>query len=212
MLENINLTFHMFWEALTEGRFLELLRQYIFLDRTAIPAEMDLIKIQFDKNSLEAEFQFLELRMDELDSKKWKFAVPSRRIKAYRNLRKGFRGFAVAQNSTIIGDVWCVVTDGTGCVVKHPDLEMLGIECEHGDAYGFDMVIAPDYRGKKLAGPLQRYFQRTLKLEGFTKLYGFYWEDNLPAMGMHQSLNYRELPKRRVSRIFWYKRFDHVSL
>ena len=210
MIDNIKLAFYMFCDALAEGSLYELIRLFIFRNRIAIPAEIDLTKIRFDKINLDENFRFIELKTDELNSNKWEFAVPCRRIKAYRNLKRGLRGFAVTTGTVIIGDDWMVVPDNARNVIKHPELEMLGIECKHGEVYGIDLLIAPDYRGKGLAVSLQLYNQTTLKLEGYNKLYGFYWEDNVPAMRMHQKLKYRDLPKRRISRFFFYKKSENV--
>jgi GNAT superfamily N-acetyltransferase len=88
---------------------------------------------------------------------------------------------------------------------------MLGIECEQGEVYGLDMLIAPDYRGKKLAVPLQLYSLKTLKLDGYNKIYGYYWEDNIPAMRFHRRLKYKELTKRRVSQFFFYEQSENVK-
>jgi GNAT superfamily N-acetyltransferase len=85
---------------------------------------------------------------------------------------------------------------------------MLGIACGNRDAYAFDMQIAPEFRGKNLAAPLQRALQSTLKAEGIVKVYGYYWDDNLPALWMHRILKFRELPKRRVSRFLWFTKAE----
>ena len=210
MFDYIKLAFYMFCDYRAEGNLSELFRRVIFRNRIAIPTEIDLTKYQFDKINVDEKFQLIELIMDELNSKKWEFAIPCRRIKALRNLKRGQRGFAVTTGSVVIGDNWIVVPDDTRNVIKHPDLEMLGIECDHGEVYGLDMLIAPDYRGKKLAVPLQLYSLKTLKLEGYNKIYGYYWEDNIPAMRFHRRLKYRELPKRRVSQFFFYEQFENV--
>lgn len=211
MIDYIKLAFYMLYDYLAEGKLSELFRLVIFRNRIAVPTEIDLTKMQFDKINFDEDFQFIELKTDELNSKKWEFAVPSRRIKAYRNLKRGQRGFAVTTGAVIIGDNWNVVPDDARNVIKHPDLKMLGIECKHGEVYGLDMFIAPDYRGKKLAVPLLLYTLTTLKLEGYNKTYAFYWEDNIPAMRMHRKLKYRELPKRRVSHFFFYEKFENVK-
>jgi len=210
MFENVMLAFYLFQEAHREERLLDLFRNQIFRNRIATPAVMDLTQTQFDKNLLNTGYQFIELKIDDLNSKKWSFAVPSRHIKAYRNLKRGLRGFAIAEGSVIVGDVWCVSPKSTNTDARHPDLELLGIICKHDEAYGQDMLISPTRRGNNLAVPLHRYLQRTLKSEGYGKLYGYYWNDNIPAMWMHRMLRYKELPKRRVSRFFFLKKAEWV--
>lgn len=205
MVENIKLAYYLFQEALIEGRLFNLFHQQIFRDRTATPAVMDLTQIQFSGNGLDKDYQFIELKQDDLKTQKWSFAVPSRGIKAYRNLKRGLRGFAVAKGSVILGDVWCVMPNGVKNIAQHPDLEMLGITCKPDEAYGMDMLISSDHRGQNLATPLQRYMHSVLKSEGYAKMYGYYWNDNIPAMWMHRMLHFKELPKRKVSRFLFLK-------
>jgi GNAT superfamily N-acetyltransferase len=202
MFEKIRFAFCLFRESLAENKLSDLFRQQIFRHRIATPAMMDLTKIQLENNKSNTEYRFIELRMNELNSNKWSFAMPSRRIKAGHNLKRGLRGFAVVQGSLVLGDVWCAVPNSKDKSVIHPDLKMLGIECKEDEAYGMDMLITPEYRGKNLAAPLQRFLQTTLRVEGYKKMYGYYWNDNIPAMWMHRMLQFKELPKRRISRFF----------
>jgi GNAT superfamily N-acetyltransferase len=88
---------------------------------------------------------------------------------------------------------------------------MLGITCSDKDAYAFDMYISPAHRGENLAGPLQRLLQAKLKEEGWRKVYGYYWDDNLPALWMHRVLKFKELPKRQVSRFLFYQKADTIT-
>jgi hypothetical protein len=123
-----------------------------------------------------------------------------------RNLRKGWRGFALIEGATVVGDIWCDAVPGPGNIVAHPDLQLLAISCKEKEVYAFDMLIAPQYRGKNFAGPLQRFLHFSLKKDGFRKVYGFYWDDNLPALWMHRILKFKELPKRQMSRFFGYQK------
>jgi hypothetical protein len=207
MFEKISLGFCLFREALAEDRLLHLFRQQIFRDRIATPTVMNLTNLQFDISKLNTDYRFIELKLDDLISQKWSYAVPSRRIKAQRNLKRGLRGFAVAEGSVIVGDVWCVA-GCDGSPAKHPDLSMLGIECNQKEAYAMDMLISPTQRGNNLAVPLQRYLQVTLKSEGYVKVYGYYWNDNTPAMWMHRMLHFEELPKRKVARFIFLKKVE----
>jgi hypothetical protein len=103
--------------------------------------------------------------------------------------------------------MWCIVPTEDNNPVRHPDLDMLGIQPKEREVYAFDMLIDPSFRGKNLAVPIQRSLQLALTAEGYTRFYGFYWQDNIPAMWMHRSLKFKELPKRWVSRFFAIKRF-----
>lgn len=212
MMENTKLAFNMLQHAIAEGKLLELFHQQVFLNRIATPAWIDLTKIgSYENTGLDKEFQFVELKADDLHSGKWDFAVPNRRIKAHRNLKRSLRGFAIVQDSIVLGDFWCTVGRRVDNKITHPDLQMLGIVCEQDEAYGLDMFITPEYRGKNLAVSLQRYLQTTLKLADYKKIYGYYWDDNIPAMWMHRMLQFKELPKRRVSRFFSFIKAGELS-
>lgn len=205
MLTSIRIAVHQVLETLAEDGVKDIFRPRVFWNRRAIPVEMNLMtaNLPLVGQPNNSEFQFVEITMDDLQARKWTFAVPSRGLKALRNFKRGYRDFAVAKDSTIVGDLWCVVPQKDGNPIFHPDLKMLGIVCGIGDAYAFDMFIPSTYRGKNLAVPLQKALQSTLKMEGCQRVYGYYWEDNLPALWMHRMLKFKELPKRRVSRFFF---------
>jgi hypothetical protein len=214
MLENIMVTYHQTREAWSTGGLKDVFRPRAFLNRIATPTEMDLSRpLSFPTDLLQdLDYRFVELNLEDLLAGKWSFAVRSRCFKALRNLRKGWRNFALVEDATIMGDVWCDSVPGPGNIVAHPDLKMLGIDCKEKEVYAFDMLIAPQYRGKNLAVPLQRFLHVSLKNEGFRKVYGFYWDDNLPALWMHRMLKYKELPKRRISRFFFLHKYRNASL
>jgi GNAT superfamily N-acetyltransferase len=179
----------------------------VFLNREITPAVMDLSTVPTSSALLrDIGYQFVELKLEDLQAGKWRFMVPSRRFKALRNTKRGWRGFAIVEGDLVIGDVWCVTPSGDGVSIIHSDLAMLGITCEEKDVYAFDMQIATAFRGKNLAVPLQRFLHTVLKAEGFRKVYGAYWNDNRPALWMHRMLKYKELPKRSVSRFFFLQR------
>jgi GNAT superfamily N-acetyltransferase len=204
MIDYFVLGYHMAREAISTGEIAALLTRQISRNRLLTPAEMDLsLPLPDGKVTLNPELRFIELYMDDIQAGKWTFSVRSRGMKALYKLKRGIRGFALVQDNIVIGDVWCVVPHN-GKPASHPDLKMLGLTCGNGEVYAFDMLIDPAYRGKNLAVPLQRAIQRTLKNEGFVKVYGFFYDDNLPALWMHRMLKYKELTKRKVSRFFFF--------
>lgn len=214
MLESIMVTYHQAREAWIMGSLKEVFRPRAFRDRIATPVEMDLSTMMLRPGDFlqQSNYQFVELKMDEIRSGKWSFGVRSRYFKALRNLKSGLRSFALVENSSIVGDVWCASGSRPGDLITHPDLAMLGITCGEKEVYAFDMFIDPRYRGKNFAVPLQRFLHVSLKKEGFLKVYGFYWNDNLPALWMHRMLKYKELPKRRISRFFFLRKHRNVDL
>jgi GNAT superfamily N-acetyltransferase len=204
MLESIKLIYHQVIEAFAEGGVRNIFRPRVFWNRLATPVVMELsTNLPLTGHLQNTDFQFVEITMEDLQAGRCSFAIPSRGIKALRNLKRGWCGFAITKDSTVVGDVWCVKPGKDGKRISHSDLKMLGIICEEGDAYAFDMFIAPEFRGKNLAVPLQKSLQATLKMEGCQRVYGNYWNDNLPALWMHRMLKFKELPKRRISRFFF---------
>jgi GNAT superfamily N-acetyltransferase len=205
MLESIKVMYHQVIEAVEDGGMRNIFRPRVFWNRLATPAVMELSTSNLPLTSYlkSANFQFIEITMKDLQVGKWSFIIPSRGLKALRNLKRGWRGFAITTDSTVVGDVWCLTPRKYGKRIFHPDLKMLGIICKEEDAYAFDMFIAPVYRGKNLAVPIQKSLHATLKMEGCQRVYGYYWNDNLPALWTHRILKYKELPKRSVSRFFF---------
>jgi len=203
MFEWILMTYYQIREALAEGSLRNLIRKRVFRGRMATPVEMDLSTLPAFGDLEGSDYHFIELKLEGLRTGEWSFTVPSRRFKAPGNLKKGWRGFVLVKGSTVVADIWCITPREGGNSVTHPDLEMLGISGGEREAYAFDMFIDPAYRGKNLAVPLQRSLQSTLKMEGYEEVYGFYWDDNLPALWMHRMLKFKELPRRRVSRFFF---------
>jgi len=203
MFEWVLRTYYQIPEALAEGGLSNVIRKRVFWQRMAIPVEMDLSTLPPFGDLEGSDYQIDELKLEGLRAGKWSFTEPSRRFKAPGNLTKGWRGFVLVKGSTVVGDIWCITPREGGNSVTHPDLDMLGISCGEREAYAFDMFIDSAYRGKNLAIPLQRSLHSTLKIEGYEKVYGFYWDDNVPALWMHRMLKFKELPKRRVSRFFF---------
>lgn len=206
MFDYFILAYHMAKDALDTGEFKALLKRQISLNREMTPVEMDLT-IPLPEGALpeNSELRFTELVINDIQSGKWKFSVRSRGEKALHKLKRGMRGFAFVQNNIVVGDVWCVFPQD-GKPASHPDLKTLDLTCRAGEVYAFDMLIDPAYRGRNLAVPLQRALQHTLKSEGFVKVYGAFYNDNLPALWMHRMLKYKELPKRQVSRFLIFTR------
>ena len=213
MLESIKVKYLQTVEALAEGGVKNVFRAHpqVYQNRLATPVVMELAtsNITLPPPPQNTTFQFIEIKMEDMQAGKWTFAVPSRGIKTLLNLKTGFRSFAVAEATKVIGDIWCFIPPEPGKVISHPELSMmkiLGITLNKGDVYAFDMVIDPAYRGKNLATPLQRFLQARMKMEGYQNVYGYYWDDNIPALWMHRMLKFKELPKKSISRFFFFMR------
>ncbi len=213
MFEHLKAVWHQSLETVAQDGWAGLVRQKVFWRRKATPVEMDLTSVSSSPAEILRGFdcELVELNMDDLHAGKWNFLVVSRGIQAARFIKHGWRGFAFHQNGRVIGDVWCVTPRGDGSPITHPDLNLLGIVCGNRDAYAFDAYIAPEFRGRNLAAPLQRCLHAILKTEGHQKVYGYYMDDNLPALWMHRLLRFKELPKRMISRFLWFRKSEIVG-
>ncbi|MGE5221158.1 MAG: GNAT family N-acetyltransferase [Omnitrophica WOR_2 bacterium] len=212
MFDLIKTNYFQVRETLKGSHWKDLIRKRVFWRRVMTPVEMDLTALAPSGDLLkDPSYRLIELKLEEIRTGVWSFAVPSRGFKAVHNLKSGLRGFAVVKDTTVLGDVWCSAPHDGSRRANHADLKMLSVRCLEHEAYAFDMLIDPTFRGKNLAAPLQRFLQQTLKAEGWRKVYGFYWDDNLPALWMHRMLKFHELPKRRVSRFFFLVSAGSVS-
>lgn len=203
--------YHQIIESIEEKNFSHMYENRIFRNRILVPVEMDLTgEISFcgHKNP---EYEFLEILISDLEGKKYSYIVKSRYYAALRKLKKGFRCFAVVKDRKIIGDVWCTKTQADGKSIHHNDAFITGLCCRDWEAYAFNLTVAPSYRGMKFAIPLQRFLQASLKNEGHSKVYGFYWEDNVQALWMHRLLKFKEYPKRKITRVLMYSKIENYE-
>ena len=153
-VQGIVVVYYQSRQAMKEEGLKGIFRPRFFWKRKATPVEMDLSIIPSPANLLrDARYQFIELKWEDLLDGNLLFVLPSRGRKAPRNLKRGWRGFALVNGNEVVGDVWCITPVKSGRAVTHPDLKMLGITCSDNDAYAFDMYISPAHRGENLAAP-----------------------------------------------------------
>lgn len=212
VFESILVAWYQVREAFVEGGAKNVLRQRFFWKRKATPVVLELraaapSPVRFLRDF---SYEFVEIKPDHLRDKKWSFLTVSRGMKASRNIRKGWRGFALTLRNQVVGDVWCVTPLGNETPIRHSDLGMLGITCGKNDAYAFDMYISPEHRHENIAGPFHRSLHNHLKAEGCHRIYGYYWDDNLSALWMHRIIRFRELPKRQITRFLFFIKSDRV--
>lgn len=210
-VENIQIFVLLIWYLLKNDGLIKLLRKQVFRGRLATPVEMDLsISLTYKQVLPDLQHQFVELNIEAIRSNRVSFAVPIRGINALRKLKKGYRYFAMVRGNTVVGDIFCIVPHNKREPIVNSDLEMLGIICKLQEAYETDLFVDPSYAGKHLSAFILRSLHIKLREDGLKKLYSYHWDDNIPAVRAHRRVNYKELPKRRVSRFFFFKRFENV--
>lgn len=187
-----------------------LLRQAVFLRRTAIIVEKDLSEVVERPEPLaSSKLKLLEIDKDMLSSGTYRFAVRHRYLKALRYLEHGHGGFVIARDNVIVGDMWYCVSEATeDPSVLHVDLQRFGFKTwRRSDVYTFDIFVAPAERKHGVSAAFQNNAMLALRSKGYTKAYGYYFADNIPAIWCARVTNkWKEVRAARVSRFLMFTR------
>jgi GNAT superfamily N-acetyltransferase len=179
----------------------KLLHETIFFNREAIPVEMDLANLRpvsdFARPTSE---NLIEIKPEMITGRTLLYPIKSRYLKAEHYLQEGYRGFAMVAGDSVSGDIWYSPYTNAKNGWTHPDEEWLKIKCGTGELYSFDMYVNPEKRGFNLAAALQNGALHELKKQGYSKAYGFFWADNVPALWVHRTLRWKELDRVVASR------------
>src|SRR5271157_1872472 len=123
-----------------------VLREMVFLHRTAIVVEKDLSEIT-DRPELLAnsKMQVVEIDRNMLFSGAYRFALRSRKLKALHNVERGYCGLALVRDNVVIGDTWYWVSKSTDNPrLWHVDLRRFGFKSwSKSYVYTFDIFVAP---------------------------------------------------------------------
>jgi hypothetical protein len=194
-------------DALRTGGIKPLLREIVYRDRIAVVVGKDLkdvppnVHLPRDHSGVCA-----EITPAMLDDAAIFNQYRNRELKAAHYLKKGFRGFGLFVGQEIVADLWYYrPSPGAGAAIPK-DLEWLGLECPMNSVYSFDMFLNPKLRGQNLAAFFQSSFLRHLRDLNVERAYGYYWQDNLPALWVHRMLKWEEIKTLRVSRVLAYRK------
>lgn len=210
MLTAVKMRFVQMADVVRADGWKSLVREVVFLKRTAIVVEKDLSEVAEPRALLEkAKLKVVEIDEEMLGSGRYRFAVESRHLKTRNYLRRGYGGYALARDNIVVGDTWHYVSKATNDPrVLHEDLQRFGFRnwSEH-DVYTFDIFVAAPERKGGVSAAFQRSAMLALRAKGYTKAYGFYWADNLPAQWCTRVTNkWREVRAYQVSRLLIFKR------
>jgi GNAT superfamily N-acetyltransferase len=185
----------------------KLLREIIYLDREAVPVEIDLFTLRpLEDFVRQSDEKLIEIKSEMLSRHMLTYPIKNRHLKAEYYLKTGYRGFAMVNAGAVSGDIWCAVSTDQRYGLMHPDESWLNIRCEKSEAYTFDMYLNPEKRGSNLAAALQNGALHELRNQGFTKAYGFFWADNIAALWVHRTLRWKELKRVKASRFILSKK------
>lgn len=194
------------YEFIKHNGLSSFLHEVIYFNRTAIVVEKSLIEFDADKRQPEnCPVNVIELRPEFLAENNFNCTVKNRYLKASQYLRKGYGGCAIIRDEKIVGDIWFTTPNKNAENYYHPDCKLLQIRCTEDQVYTFDMFLSPDERGNNLALLLQTSALKALRQKGFTKAYGYYWSDNIPALWVHRMGKWREVKRLKVNRFLFFK-------
>lgn len=194
------------YEFIKHNGLPSLLHEVVYHNRTAIVVEKSLIEFDDDKVQYEnCPVNVIELRQELLAENKCNYTVKNRSLKATQYLKKGYGGCAIIRGEKIVGDIWFTTPNKNAANYFHPDCKWLQISCAADQVYTFDMFLSPDERGNNLASLLQNSALKALRQKGFTKAYGYYWSDNIPALWVHRMGKWSEVKRLKVNRFLFFK-------
>jgi hypothetical protein len=184
MLDVLKMRFVQISELVRSTGWTSVLRELAFLRRTAILVEKDLSEVTERPGPLESsKLKLLEIDNEMLSSGRYRFAVRHRYLKALNRLKHGHGGLAIARNNVVVGDTWYFASEATDDPrALHVDLRRFGFKTWMNNyVYTFDIFVAPDERKGGVSAAFQNGAMLCLRAKGYTKAFGFYWADNLPA-------------------------------
>ena len=109
-----------------------------------------------------------------------------RRIKMASYLDHHYHGLIAMLDGKPVGHVWWVDR-----ALPHPHVARFGIELGEGDAYAFDLYLAPEHRGGGASSDLFVRLRELLTAKGYRRVYGSVRASNLPAVWLHKLQHYR---------------------
>ena len=184
MLDTVKMRVAQIADSVMLHGWASLFKEAAFLKRTAMVVEKDLSEVIERAEPLaNSKLALLEIDKDMLSSGVYRFAVRHRYLKALHYLKLGYGGYAIARDNVIVGDMWYCVSEATDDPsALHQDLGRLGFKnWLRSHVYTFDIFVAPTERKNGVSAAFQNNAMLSLRSKGYTKGYGYYWADNVPA-------------------------------
>ena len=188
-------------------------REVIYINRKAILIEKNLFKVNHIKKFLQqSNIKFEEVTEDTFNDKNYKFAFKNRYLKAVHYLKKGYGGHVILKGDEVIGDIWYSATSKYDKASVHPDVHRFGIKPSEDNVYSFDQFVVPTERGNSVAAALVNFQLCSLREKGYSKVYGYYWADNFPAVWNNRVMNkYKEIRTLRVNGCWFFKKISSID-
>jgi len=207
MIHTVKMRIIQVYEFIRSNGWLSFLREVIYINRKAIVVEKNLHEVNDSVDLLQrSDVSFIEITSETFTNNNYRYLLKNRYLKALHYLKKGYIGYAIVRENKIIGDIWHFTSKRGAHLSYHPDIYWLGIKYTENDVYSFDMYIIPDERGNNLSIFLQKEALSSLYRKGYTRAYGFYWADNIPALWVNRTLKWKELKILRLNRFLFFKK------
>jgi GNAT superfamily N-acetyltransferase len=210
MLNTLRMRLAQVSQAVKSNGWRFFFREVLFLNRTAIVVEKDLSEVRECSAQLtHAKLKLVEIDKDMLSSGRYHFVDTSRFLKALNYVRHGYGGYALVRANVVIGDTWHCASESTDDPrALHEDLRRFGFKTwVKNHVYTFDVFVVPAERKGGISAAFQNDAMLALRSKGYTKAYGFYWADNIPARWCTRVTNkWKEVREFNVSRFLVFKR------
>lgn len=201
----LRIKYFQFIEHYRQAGFLSACWFTLYKCEEAVPVVKNLATLRPAKAPGGALPVLLDLGPDNFYSHDLHYPLRSRRERAERCFRLGYRTFAMVRDGVVIGDLWYVTRATARTPRLHPHLQWFGIDLGEHEVYMFDMHVDQKERGNSLTTWFLTSVLFTLRDKGFDKAYGYFAAQNVPALWVHRLIGYEEKSHFVVQRFLLYE-------
>ena len=207
MLNRLRTRYNQFVEHQKEHGLLSACKIVVYKYEEAVPVEKDLSLLKPLQKIKGDEFRIQEVTEATFARLGLPYTYGSRRERAPGYFRNGYQSFVLIKNHRVVGDIWYVTAATAKRKPEHPHLRWFDIELGKDQVYMFDMFVDPRERGSAVTTFFLHSVLHLWKDRGYSKAYGYFVADYVPALWVHRLLGYQERPHHIVRR---YLMFDTV--
>jgi GNAT superfamily N-acetyltransferase len=178
----------------------DMLRELVYVNRTMVVIEKD---IRESRPVHEGEIRFVVV--DSGNLKKYGGKNEWRIVSHYCS--RGARCVMAYREGNLLGYQFYTREN------SFRDLVKMGISMGKDEAYLFDLFVFPEHRGTEVPKTITAWTFNHLVSEGISKIYGFYYSDNIRSLWWHRAvLKCREIKRIRAHRIFFFEWTDRTMV
>jgi len=203
MLGKFHYQYENFKGLVKERGFKSALNEAVYFNREIILVARDLnkplprLRQDFDMSLILLDKKEL-LKIEDL-----KFPDKARELKGRAYLCSGFAAFLGVIGKNIIAELWWTNSLHIRDRIIHPDLIWMKLDLKEDEIYGFDVFVAPEYRGTPAPKMFISSYMHELKRIGYSKIFGWIFKDNIPSAWLHRILSFKEIGRVKGHRFFF---------